>query len=183
MRLVLCSTVAFFSTVAFSKPSTCVFSKENNSVEFTAHAGFLFPINGKGGVVNGMAIEYESEFSAEANVALEPFDTGIDLRNDHFKNKYMEIKKYPAAELLIKRQSWMPKDAKFDEVKFNGLLKLKGATKPVSGVFSIERKDKKKHISAQFVVHLSDYPEIEIPRYKGVVVSNDVEVRVNAICE
>lgn len=182
MRLMLYS-LCFFSTFAFSKPSTCVFSKEKNSVEFTAHAGFLFPINGKGGVVNGMAIEYESEFSAEANVALEPFDTGIDLRNDHFKNKYMEIKKYPVAELLIKRQSWMPKDAKFDEATFKGMLKLKGNSKPVSGTFGIERNGNKKHVTAKFKLLLSDYPEIEIPRYKGVVVSDDVEVRVDAICD
>ncbi len=118
----------------------------------------------------------DSGLSGKFAFDLKTLDTGIDLRNEHMKEKYLEIKKYPQAELTLSELKIKPEDLKSDfERDFSGLLALHGVSKNVEGKFKWNAA--KQEIKAQFEIKVSDF-NIDIPKYLGVTVSEKVEVQV-----
>ncbi|MBY0414756.1 MAG: YceI family protein, partial [Bdellovibrionales bacterium] len=115
--------------------------------------------------------------SLEADLSLEGLKTGIDMRDDHMKEKYLETKKYPNARLVIKSLNipaeWEKTPSKIAEQKFVGTLTLHGKDSLVEGTFSLSEK---KEASAEFKIKLSDH-NIEIPEYMGIKVAELVTVK------
>ncbi len=112
----------------------------------------------------------------EFNVAT--LDTGIDLRNEHMREKYLQVKEYPTAKLEIKnlelKEEFSVAKAKVADTPFEGELTLHGVTKPVSGRFRVgEQRD----VTAAFKIKLSDF-QIDIPKYLGVTVADEVTIDV-----
>ena len=105
-------------------------------------------------------------------------DTGIGLRNDHMKNKYLEVEKFPTAELKIEEV------ANFDAAKaeatalpFKGTLTIHGVAKPVAGTVDVKKKDKGYAVAANFETKITEY-SIAIPSYAGITVADSVKVSV-----
>ncbi len=94
---------------------------------------------------------------------LSTLDSGIELRDEHMKNDYFEINKYPKAVL---------KSAKGKNGKFVGLLNIRGVTQKVIGTFTASGKS----IQAEFKTRLSDY-KIKKAIYMGVGVKDEVTVK------
>lgn len=152
-----------------------IFGKsKDNKVEFeaTGNPGFL-RIVGVGSYVHGMVRGDERSFRAEMEVPLKEFDTGIMLRNKHMKEKYLEVDKYPEAKLVIENLTGFKQG---EEFFWRGRLTIKNNSKPVNGTATV----KGKKIKANFKVLISDYPEIGVPSYLGITVTESVEVRVEA---
>lgn len=97
-------------------------------------------------------------------VELRTLQTGIKLRDDHMKNKYLDIKTYPTAELTLGQGS---------AGKGKGKLKIKGVEKEVSGIYKVSGKK----IEAKFEFNLSDF-NISGIRYMGAGVKDKAEVSV-----
>lgn len=97
------------------------------------------------------------EISAE--VVLDTCDTGIELRNRHMKEKYLETAKFPKAEL-----SGFLMDGSTD---FNGRLTVHGKTVEVKG----EHFDG----SLRFKTRISDHG-IGVPSFLGVTVADEVHI-------
>lgn len=150
--------LALFASPAFGKTVS-------GDVAFSCKAvpGFL-TIDGKGGHVDGTV---DDKGAGRLTVKLADFDTGLELRNDHMKNKYLEVAKFPEASLVVKT---------FTGSEFDGDLTLKGQTKPVHGVAKIEGGK----LRAGFTLKLSDYPAIGVPTFKGVGVQDEVAISVEA---
>lgn len=137
--------------------------KVEGTVRFAAkgNPGFL-RIDGEGGKVQGSVTEDAGNTTGELTVELKDFKTGISLRDEHMRDKYLEVAKFPLATLKLKSvtgETW------------TGDLTLKGVTKPVSGKVSADK-------IATFKVNLEEYP-IGVPSYLGVTVAKEVEVVVN----
>lgn len=117
--------------------------------------------------------------SGELTFPLKSLDTGIDLRNEHMKEKYLEIGKYPEARLKIKDlqlpEGWSPQNATLKEFPFKGILNLHGVEKEINGVVSVSDSLKAE---AQFEIKISDF-KIDIPSYLGVTVADRVTVLVS----
>lgn len=110
---------------------------------------------------------------------LKGLDTGIELRNEHMKEKYLEISKHPTATLKLKPIPITAKDLQSDvKQKFTGELSLHGVTKEVSGDFEYKASD--KMASAKFSIRVSDF-QIDIPKYMGVTVSESVDLDVKLL--
>ena len=147
----------------------------SSAVEFTAigKPGFL-RINGHGGKVGGTSASTSGgglagTFSAD----LDAFETGISLRDEHMKTKYLETGKYPRATLV-----WMTQSAKSGETPFTGTLTLHGVEHPVAGTAKLDGATTGKiNVDATFPLKLSDF-KIDIPNYHGVTVAEDVIVHV-----
>jgi polyisoprenoid-binding protein YceI len=105
-------------------------------------------------------------------------DTGIDLRNEHMREKYLQVREYPTAKLEIKdlrlNDEFSLAHPKISEQPFEGSLTLHGVTKPVRGKFTVGEN---RGVAADFKIKLSDF-NVEIPKYLGVTVADEVNVEV-----
>jgi polyisoprenoid-binding protein YceI len=113
-------------------------------------------------------------------VDLRALDTGIDLRNDHLREKYLEVDKgngYDKAVLSAITLKGLNPDAPEGKGSFSGSLTLHGVTKTISGPAEVRKAGAGLRVKASFPVNLPDY-NIAEPRYLGVGVKNTVQVDV-----
>lgn len=169
-KIFLCFTLALLTTVTNAKSLTFKYS----NVEWLAvgNPGFL-KIKGTGGKLAGDLSEDKGKVSGKIEVVLDVFDTGIELRNKHMKEKYLETAKFPKAVLTVKD---LPSSQ--GEHDLVGDLTVKGVTKPVKGKYKVDEKG----VTSEFKISLKDYP-VGVPSYLGVSVAEDVTVNVEAILE
>jgi polyisoprenoid-binding protein YceI len=118
--------------------------------------------------------------SGEIQFDMKSLQTGIDLRDEHMKTKYLQVEQHPHAILQIKDlqlpANWSIKNAALKEQEFKGVMTLHGQQKEISGKFSI--KSNKLDGTAEFEIKLSDF-KVEIPQYLGVKVADIVKVKVS----
>ena len=135
-------------------------------------------IRGKGGAPNGELQVEGKKAKGKFEFELATLDTGINLRNEHMRDKYLEVKQHPKAKLEIEslelKEDFKSASPKISETPFNGKLTLHGVTNPVSGKFKVGEK---RDVNADFKIKLSDY-KIDIPKYLGVTVADEVDVQV-----
>ncbi len=119
-------------------------------------------------------------FGGSLAVDLRTLDTGIALRNEHLREKYLEVNKgtgFDTATLSEIDLTGFNPNAPEGKGSFAGLLTLHGVTKTVTGVVDVRQAGAGLRVKAAFHVDLSDY-SIPKPRYLGVGVSNTVQVEV-----
>ena len=124
-----------------------------------------------------------STFEGSLAVDLRTVDTGIDLRNDHLKEKYLEVDKgagYDQAVLSDVVLQGLNADAPAGKGSFTGSLMLHGVKKTVTGTVEIRQDGTGRRVRASFPVNLPDY-NIDKPRYLGVGVKDTVQVSVTFI--
>lgn len=152
-----------------------VVSDKDSEVEFTAigKPGFL-RINGESKHLSGTAnIE---KGTADFTFSLGTLVTGMDMRDRHMKDNYLEVKKFPDASLKITKFDVGAK--KSVDQDFEGELSLHGITKPVTGHAKFEcGTEQNCEIEAKLTLKLSDYG-IAIPEYAGITVAEKVDIRV-----
>jgi polyisoprenoid-binding protein YceI len=121
-----------------------------------------------------------SGFDGSLAVDLRTIDTGIALRNDHLKEKYLEVDKgvgYEQAVLSGVVLQGLNTDALTGKGSFTGSLMLHGVKKTVTGPAEIRQAGTGWRVRASFPVNLPDY-NIDKPRYLGVGVKDTVQVSV-----
>jgi len=115
--------------------------------------------------VKGSAVQRGAEVTAEnIMVDLKSLNSGIALRDEHMKNKYLDLKNHPHAILVF---------ARGNSGRGEGKIKINGIEKPVSGIYKIKGKE----LDAEFELKLSDFGISGI-KYMGVGVSDNVKVNV-----
>lgn len=97
--------------------------------------------------------------------------TGLSLRDDHAKNKYLEVKKFPTAILS---------DIKAENGKGSAMLQIRDKKAKVDGTYKISPDQ--KLVTAEFKIKLSDYGIADI-NYKGIGVEDEIkiEAKINAV--
>lgn len=168
MKRVIIAAALVLSAPAFAAPVT-------GSVEFKGKAtpGFL-TIPGKGGKLTGDVTVTGGVATGTLTVNLADFSTEIDMRDDHMKNKYLEVGTYPTATLVLK--PWTVTAAESD---FEGDLTLHGVTKPVKGKAKVDGKK----LAATMKVKASEYgipaPDYGVGKAK-VTMGEEIDVTVTA---
>jgi polyisoprenoid-binding protein YceI len=165
------------SAAAAATDGTYAVKAQDSTVRFlaTGKPGFL-KIDGEGAHVEGQARIAAGKVTGTFLVALDELHTGIDLRDEHMKAKYLETGKFPKAQLVLDPT---PVDlaAGKQERPFTGKLTLKGVEKPVQGTLTLEPSDSSVKGDATFEIKLSDYP-IGVPSHLGVSVAETVKIEV-----
>jgi polyisoprenoid-binding protein YceI len=136
-------------------------------VKTTSLAGTI-STNGESALVGSIAVD------------LRTLDTGISLRNDHLRDKYLEVDRgdgFDKAVLSGITLNGVNADAPDGKGTFSGSLTLHGVKKMVSGAVEIRKEGAGARVRASFPVNLPDY-NIAEPRYLGVGVKNTVQVDV-----
>lgn len=153
-------------------------SPDSGKVTFLAKGRpALISIHGEGDGATAALKEKDQMLSGEISFQLKSLKTGIELRDDHLKNKYLEVDKYPTAILKISDLK-LPPNLK-DGFSFKGTLNLHGVDQPVEGNASVAADSKYQKLSANFNIKLSQF-KIEIPSFKGITVAEEVQVKVEA---
>jgi polyisoprenoid-binding protein YceI len=141
----------------------------------------LLKIRGEGkGPVGELKVDEKNTVSGELEVDMSSFKTGIDMRDTHMKEKYLEVEKYPKAVLKLSGFSMPPADQLPKEVAFEGSMTLHGETQPVKdGKVQLTRNGDKIGFVAKFQMVITSY-KIAIPSYGGIKVAENVEVEVQS---
>lgn len=173
--IVLTATVFNF---AFSAPKPLVSIPAKGKTTFEAVGKpAMIKIKGESPSAAALISFTDSNTSLSAILNLELLKTGIDMRDDHMKEKYLETKKFPEAKLVIATlkipSTWSASPAPIKDQDFDGILTLHGKDVPVKGVFSLNDK---KIAQAEFKIKLTDF-NIEIPEYLGVKVAEVVTIK------
>lgn len=131
----------------------------------------LLTISGEKGDITGKYQRTDGKLSGSFDLLLNTLQTGMDLRDKHMREKYLETGKYPKTTLTVENVV-LPKEGYF---KFAGKLLLHGKTNAVAGDCLL--KDSVK-FECKFQILLSDYG-IAIPEWKGVTIGKDVALTIN----
>lgn len=156
-------------------------------VEFSAIGNpSALRIHGKGGSPKGSLALQEGYLSGAVSFDLDSFDTGIELRNKHMKEKYLEVAKDATAVLVVQKQLFPGAlyldHGRITEVPLQGSLKLHGVEKPVFATASVTREDARLEVKVDFDILLSDY-NIITPGFAGITMAQTVKVHVETQTE
>ena len=113
-------------------------------------------------------------------VPLRNLTTGIALRDDHMRNKYLQVGSYPNAELTVDRASINfppPPGDGSTQGDANGTMAIHGQTHNVSFHYILARTSGVLRVRGVTHLNISDYG-ISVPSYLGVTVKPDIDVEV-----
>lgn len=173
-NLILIAITALFAQSLFAAPSTYVIKPPMGKVEFkTKGWPNLITIKGEGTGVAGQVRAEAGKANGTLTFDLTTLKTGIDLRDDHMKNKYLQVKEHPVAQLTLTDVK-IP-DSLEGSFDFSGMMKLHGVEKEITGKGELSKDGNDLKMTAEIPVKLSDF-KIEIPSYKGITVAEKVKV-------
>lgn len=143
------------------------------TVVFTASGPAGMTIEGKSSTVQVV----DAGETITIVVPLAGLVTGIALRDRHMRDKYLEVQKYPNAELKVARSALtLPADGQSNKAGAQGAIKLHGVEKdgmPFS--YSVKRAGSKYEVSGRVNLNMNDFG-ITVPSYLGVTVKPNLVV-------
>jgi polyisoprenoid-binding protein YceI len=138
----------------------------------------MLKIHGEGKQLRGQIRQEGKIVTGTISAKLDDLDTGIALRNEHMKNKYLEIGKFPDAAFKLDPLSLPAGEGDFKGIPFKGTLTLHGVEKPVAGFADIVTKNNVQSISATFTTKVGDYG-VKSPSFAGITMADDVKVKIS----
>lgn len=145
------------------------------SVAFTGKGPAGFKLEGK---TNEVTIKDHGD-KVVFSVPLSTLKTGIDLRDRHMQEKYLEVSKHPEAVLEVLWTSIkLPENGQTVTQTTNGKMTIRGKTKEVPVTYTVKRNGDVYEASGKVPLNLKDY-DINIPSYMGVTVKPDIETAVS----
>jgi polyisoprenoid-binding protein YceI len=124
-------------------------------------------------------------FDGELAVDLTTLETGISLRNEHLRQKYLEVghgPEFARAVLSEIRVGDGDPRAVQGHTRFSGTFLLHGTRRPIAGEATVRREGHTVRVEAGFPVTLPDFG-IAKPRYLGVGVKDRVQVTASLVAE
>ncbi len=119
--------------------------------------------------------------SGQLRVRLDSLDTGMELRNAHLRETYLEVDRgeefREAVLTAVELGEPFPPGARDHETGFAGLLSLHGMERWVEGEARLVRRDGRVRVEAGFPLSLAEFA-IPPPRYLGVGVRDEIRITV-----
>ena len=135
-------------------------------------------------VLEGMlAADASGRLSGAVEVDLRTLDTGIELRDTHLRDTYLEVdRSQNFARAVLSDIALDGADPRtFEgETAFRATLRLHGVERSVSGVAELARTPDGIGVVAHFPVGLTDHA-IQAPRYLGVGVRDQLQAEVRFV--
>jgi polyisoprenoid-binding protein YceI len=186
MKTIILAFFVLSSSIGFAEVSLkriLDLSTQESKVEFLAIGKpSLMKINGSGGKLKGQIEIDHNLVTGLVNVPLSDISTGITLRDEHMKKKYLETDKFPEATLRITEfkmeKDYFKSNGSQKNIPFKGKLKIHGIEKDVIGTADLDSDDRFLQISAKTNTNITDY-KIDIPSYMGIKVADDVAIKTD----
>lgn len=167
--------LALFLTTS-AEASTYLANGNEGEVAFTAKGKpALISIKGIAPGPQGQIAFDGKKLSGEFKLNLSQLNTGIELRDEHMKNKYLEVSKFPESNLII--HQFEVSESQLNQFEFEATLRLHGVEKRVKGSAIIENDGQNKNLSAELKVNLKAF-NIDIPNFQGITVAEEVAIKV-----
>ena len=162
--------------------STLTFKAQDGTTEFSAVGKpAMIKINGHGTGPEGKLNADKGVISGVLTVDLTKLTTEIELRDDHMKNKYLEVQKFPNSQITFKdfKPTVVPEKLtdKETEMPFTADLTLRGKTQPITGVVKLKKSSQKIEGEAEFSVKIMTFLET-LPTYAGIKIAEDVKIKI-----
>ena len=172
---VVCSAISQSASAAIEKMHV-----DSGSTKFLAVGRpSLLKIRGEGKGPQGDLQISDGSVTGDLKMDITSFTTGIDMRDHHMKEKYLEVEKFPSATLTVKKASIGDASSLPKDIDFEGDLTLHGVTQPVKGKAHVEKDGANFSFNATFPVKITDH-KIDIPSYGGIKVADEVTVEVSS---
>lgn len=153
----------FFTSLVFLSLKSFAQVEAKASVNLFPAGDFVAEIKSSQGTA---IIEKKKLIVPDITLDLSTLATGLNLRDEHAKNKYLDVKKFPKAVLS---------NIQAENGKGSGMLQIRDKKIKIDGTYTIAPD--KKTVTADFKIKLSDYGISDI-NYKGVGVEDEVNVQV-----
>lgn len=135
------------------------------------------------GTTHDVALQEDPQNIVAVTVALGALSTGIDLRDKHMREKYLEVQTYPTAVLRVARSDLkVPAAGVRGEFDAEGTMSLHGKTRPVKFHYVVERDGNTFGVTATTSIDMTEFG-IEAPRYLGVSVKPRVNLNVGFMAD
>ena len=165
--LLLASTVAITADAAFTRTGT-------PQVAFHASGPAGMRIVG---TTNELDVA-EGGGKITITVPLRNLTTGIQLRDHHMRDKYLQIGSYPNAVLTVDRGAIRipPADGSVSG-DATGSMAIHGRSKNVSFHYTVAKVGSQLRVAGTSKLDIRDYG-IDVPSYLGITVKPDIDVEV-----
>lgn len=109
-------------------------------------------------------------------VGLKDLETGIELRDKHMRDKYLEVEKYPEVTLAVPfdQVKW-PEDGKSTDGSGKGTFALHGKTKEITFKYKITNTGGTYAIEGEAPVNFKEH-DVNVPSYMGITVKPDITI-------
>jgi len=131
-------------------------------------------IKGESKISNADLQIVNNKLNAQFVVDLKDITTGIDLRDKHHKEKYLEVSKYEKAKLTLTDVDVPKGDSVF---KVLALLELHGEEKEITLIGEFKNNDDSLVIDTKFTIMIDDF-KISTPSFQGITVAKKVKISV-----
>jgi len=176
MKNIIALTLILIS-MNITNASTLKFESTKGQVSYIAKGRPAFiTIKGTGNGVTGSLDEDKNILNGELFFDLTTLNSGIDLRDEHLKNNYLEVDKYPKASLKITNLK-LPELSSDDQI-FEGVLNLHGVDQKIKGIYALKKSSQIDSFQAEFKVNLISF-KINIPSFQSITVAEEVLIKVN----
>ena len=169
-------TLIIFTTLLFNQFLAA--SVIESSVKFVAKGKPSFiKIKGEAGLKSGTLTLKENKLKGEFVLDLSTIKTGVELRDNHLKEKYLEVnkEKFKHAKLTFSA----PYDGKKEKHIIAAMLNLHGEEKEVELDAEIINTNNVMSIKVKFPISIHHY-NIDVPSFKGITVAKKVDIAVVA---
>jgi polyisoprenoid-binding protein YceI len=121
----------------------------------------------------------DNQLSGSILVDLNQLNTGIDLRDEHLKTKYLHVDKFPEAKLVLDPIALVEGSK---EQLTMATMYLHGQEKKIKVPLTLVKAGAKITVSSEFELLLSDFA-IELPSFQGITAADKVTLSVNSEIE
>lgn len=163
LALLLCATLAQAGQLKLSGPADVAFEGKAVGVKLV-------------GKTQDLALKDDGK-TLTFVVKLDTLKTGIDLRDRHMREKYLETAKYPTATLVVDKSKLVLPESGSQKGETKGKLTLHGKTHEVPVTYNVQRVGEGYKVKAAFPTDYRDFG-IEKPGYAGVTVQPKINVEV-----
>ena len=112
------------------------------------------------------------------SVPLGNLKTGIALRDQHMREKYLQVGKYPTADLVVARGALkIPAAGGETNADAQGTMKIHGQARPVTFHYTAKRDGARFLVSGTVHLDIKQFG-IDVPSYLGVTVNQNIDVAV-----
>jgi len=173
-RVALTTGFALVSLVLATAADAALTKTGDASVKFNASGPGGMNIEGKGSSLWTV----DDGKNVKVVVQLTAMTTGMSLRDKHMKEKYLEVQKFPDAELVVSRADLkFPAAGATVKAETNGLLKLHGVNKSTKFTYSATKEGELYKVTGTVRVSMKNH-DIPEPSYLGVKVKDEVDVSI-----
>lgn len=109
-------------------------------------------------------------------VGLSDLTTGIDLRDKHMREKYLEVSQFPTATLRVPfdEVKW-PEDGKESEGSGKGTFAVHGKSKEITFKYKVKNVGGSYAVNGEAPVNFNEF-DVKVPSYMGITVKPDITV-------